>query len=117
MPFDGVEVSQVTERLIIGRARIEAGWCQGALNRLRFDWRGWHHEYCLVGAVRGDWTQDHTRKSAIRLMARAICDLGYGKMQPSVFNDSHTKAQVLEVCDVAIAMSRGDYRSLERRNP
>jgi hypothetical protein len=29
MPFDGTELSPVTQALIEARQRIEAGWCQG----------------------------------------------------------------------------------------
>ncbi len=107
MPFDGVEVSQVTERLVIGRARIEAGWCQ---NRMHRTWGGRHSEYCLIGAVRVDlpgWGFGGPNM-AVDLLQAAIVDLGYGQTEADEFNDSpgRTKAQVLEVIDLAIARSR-----------
>jgi hypothetical protein len=106
MPFDGVGSSEVTERLIIGRARIEAGWCQGKMHRHRWTMRGRRHEYCLVGALRGAPTADPVPNMALRLVIRTIFHLGYGWMQPAAFNDTHTKAQVLDVLDVAIVMSQ-----------
>ena|ERR1700731_731729 len=112
MPFDGfVENTQVTERLVIGRARIEAGWCQGHLSRSRWSWRvGKYYEYCLVGAVRKGLPGWHPElpDMVYDLIQAAIAYLGYGGL-PHVFNDSteRTKAQVLEVLDLAIAMSRG----------
>lgn len=115
MPFDGVEVSEVTERLLIGRARIEAGWCQNHLYRNRRTWRGRRPEYCLMAAVRLDlpgWSVGVPDMAAI-LLARAIVDLRYdGWSHVAEFNDfpGRTKAQILEVLDVAIAMARGEYQ-------
>ncbi len=130
MPFDGVGMPEVTERLVLGRSRIKAGWCQGSLNAYRLTWQGWRHEYCLVGAMLASAAQDHASTvmlasaaqdhvtaESIKFVKRAIGDLGYGRIHPAEFNDSHSQAQVLEVCDVAIAMSQGDYRPSERRNP
>jgi hypothetical protein len=116
VPFDGVELSQVTEQLLIGRARIEAGWCQHHLHRARWTWHGKHHDYCLMAAVLehpGRWAMViEPREMAGKLLAQAIVNLGYGNMQLTEFNDSpgRTKAQVLEVIDVAIAMSRGMFK-------
>ena len=114
MPFDGVEISEVTERLVIGRARIEAGWCQGHLYLNRWSWYGRSREYCLIGAVRVDlpgWSIGGP-DAAADLLTLAIIKLGYGTgiWPVSAFNDSpvRTKAQVLDVVDLAIAMSRGD---------
>jgi hypothetical protein len=111
MPFDGVELSQVTEQLLIGRVRIKAGWCQYHLHRVRWTWHGKHHDYCLMAAVLEDpgrWAMT-TRDMAGKLLAKAIVDLGYGHMQLAEFNDSpgRTKSEVLDVLDLAIAMSRG----------
>ncbi len=133
MPFDGVEVSEVTERLVIGRARIEAGWCQGHLYRTRWTLHGARPKYCLVGAVRGEPTTASVPNMALDLVIIAIRELGYGLIQPSIFNDTHTKAEVLKVVDLAIAMSRGQvarpdsrsgkcginyrHRTLQRSNP
>ena len=49
------------------------------------------------------------RAMAGKLLAQAIVDLGYGHMQLTEFNDSprRTKSEVLNVIDLAIAMSRG----------
>jgi hypothetical protein len=125
MPFDGfVENTEVTERLVIGRARIEAGWCQGSLHRytrytpttwLETTWLGRGSEYCLLGAVTSDVEKqirvndDPAFPQAFRLITAALAQLGYDSMQITEFNDHprRTKAEVLEVIDLAIAMSRG----------
>jgi hypothetical protein len=114
MPFDGAEVSETTERLVIGRARIEAGWCQGHMQRNRWTLHGRCPEYCLIGAVRVDlpgWSLGACDMAADLLLAAINRSWGGGWTQTSEFNDSpgRTKAQVLEVLDVAIAMSRGEY--------
>jgi hypothetical protein len=118
MPFDGfVEDTQVMDRLKIGRARIEAGWCQGQMHRARFvAWNSKRrHEYCLVGAVRLDHPDVVDLQAAARtehLIAAAMIELGHSWNQLADFNDfpGRTKAEVLEVVDLAIAMSRGEYR-------
>ncbi len=112
MPFDGVEVSEVMERLVIGRARIEAGWCQGRMYHTRRIMRGMHREYCMMGAVWVDlegWSPGRP-DMVFDLLVAAIAALGYGRIPPVEFNDSpgRTKAEVIDVCDVAIAMLRGE---------
>ena len=121
MPFDGfVENTQVTDRLVIGRARIKAGWCQKHLHLTRWSWQhGKYHEYCVLGAMGLDFSRPHPeRRIALDLIVAAQAELGYGQMQAAEFNDHplRTKAQVLEVIDVAIAMSRGEYHKIDRRN-
>ena len=61
MPFDGVEILETTERLLVGRARIEAGWCQ-KVERRSITWAsiGRRVEYCLIGALR--W---HARRRSL----------------------------------------------------
>ncbi len=50
-------------------------------------------------------------KSAIQFLEEAIERLGYGHKSLLEFNDEvgRTQAEVLEVCDVAIAMSAGAH--------
>lgn len=120
MPFDGfVENTQVTDRLLIGRARIKAGWCQQHLHLTRWTWLGRRDEYCVVGAVNLEHRPHRDIGDvALGLIVAAQAELGYGRIEPMVFNDARgrTKAQVLEVLDVAIAMSRGEYHDRDRRN-
>ncbi len=111
MPFDGVEVSEVTERLVIGRARIEAGWCRNHLHRSKWTWHGRRDYYCLLGSIYENLPPlDVVQSPRICcLLEGAIERLGYGHKSLLEFNDEvgRTQAEVLDVCDVAIAMSRG----------
>jgi len=117
MPFDGAEISEVTELLVIGRARIEAGWCQKKDRCNKWSMRGYHVHYCLIGSILYDLPRIGLAR-AEELLKDAIERLGYSHKCLVTFNDAwgRTQDQVIEVCDVAIAISRGEYRPLERRN-
>jgi hypothetical protein len=108
MPFDGVELPQVTEALIAARARLERGWCQGQSHQRRWSWLGPRDHYCLTGAFEKFTVQ------IAELLHAAVRDLGFADPHGlSKFNDTHTKAEVLAVVDRAIAISRGEGRRPE----
>jgi hypothetical protein len=113
MPFDGLELSEVTERLLIGRARIKAGWCQHHLKRTKWTLRGRRVDYCLIGSIYEDLPYAISAVPVARsekFLILAI-EMRCGRKSILDFNDApgRTKAQVLEVLDVAIAMSRGEH--------
>jgi hypothetical protein len=97
MPFDGTKISQVTESLISGRRRLEAGWCQNTCQTRRWEWPGRVVEsFCMIGAG-GDPES----------LLRAIRRLGYDPRDVPAFNDApwRTKEEVLAVYDEAIGAS------------
>lgn len=87
MPFDGTELSPITQALIRGRQRIEAGWCQRAMRT--------REGVCAVAAV-------SFHADALRMLQRAL-----GRDGVPVWNDAptRTKDDVLCLYDRAIALS------------
>ena len=88
MPFDGTELSPVTQALIKGKRRIEAGWCQHA-GRAR-------GMVCAAVAI-GDAPIE-----SVLLFQRAI-----GTLHIADWNDApgRTKEEVLAAYDLAISAS------------
>ena len=106
MPFDGANsqiLSPVTHMLIEGRDRVQNGWSQRAMRR-----RG---SVCMIGSL--TVTDYEVFAIAEKLMLQAIHELGYAHSSVVAFNDDlrRTKGQVLEVYDMAIALSMPSTRT------
>jgi hypothetical protein len=88
MPFDGTQLSPVTQALIAGRRRIEEGWCQGSMRT--------REGVCAIGAI-------SYNPKAIEVLYRAF---GEDRYIPK-WNDApgRSKEEVLALYDRAIALS------------
>jgi hypothetical protein len=97
MPFDGTQLSPVTQALIVGRDRIEAGWCQNRMLVRKYVWpRGFEVSVCMLAAG-GD----------PEILLSAVADLGFTARSLPEFNDApeRTKGDVLAVYNRAIEIS------------
>jgi len=106
MPFDGANyqiLSPVTHMLIDGRQRVQNGWSQRAMRQ-----RG---SVCMIGSL--TITDYEVFAIAEKLMLEAIHELRYTYSSVVAFNDDlrRTKEQVLEVYDIAIALSMPSTRT------
>lgn len=101
MPFDGANyevTSPVTQMLIEGKDRVQSGWCQQTMRQ-----RG---SVCIIGSLR---IRDFDAfLEAEGVLLNAVNLLGYPQRTVRDFNDdmSRTKAQILEVYDKAIELSK-----------
>jgi len=88
MPFDGTELSPVTQALIVGRRKIELGWCQGA-GRVR-------GSVCAAVAI------SEAPAEAVLLLQRIV-----GTPYIADWNDvpGRTKDEILAAYDRAITLS------------
>jgi hypothetical protein len=88
MPFDGTQLSPVTQALIAGRRRIEEGWCQGAMRT--------REGVCAVGAI-------SYNPKAVEVLYRAFG----GRSSIPRWNDTpgRSREDVLALYDRAIALS------------
>jgi hypothetical protein len=100
MPFDGQNyetVPPVTQMMMLGRQKLEGGWCQHMLRRNGY--------VCMVGSL----TLTDLKMDAVaqKFMYEAIREYGYSHSTIEEFNDdkNRTKEQVLEVYDRAIELS------------
>lgn len=99
----------VLQRLIEGRARIQAGWCK---DRLRID-SAKGTRYCARGAVMVDGTwdgHDDIAKEAEAVLASVLPRprVKYGAEWVAHFNNNVKQADVIALFDRAIAKAESE---------
>ena len=92
MPFDPVQLDDVTKLLIEGRERIERGWCKYNLQL--------GNAVCALGAI--GWGE---RPSETKIEARRRLSAAVGTDRIPHWNDApeRTKQDILDAFDAAIA--------------
>lgn len=96
MPFDGTHWP-VTETLIEGRHRVEAGWCQGAART--------RDGVCIIGSLH-DAPNHETYIAASQRLLAAVKQTGFARGGLPEFNDypGRTQEEILAVFDDAIGV-------------
>jgi hypothetical protein len=98
MPFDGTKLDETTQRLIRGRARIEQGWCKGALYK--------DGAVCAIGAIMDNPSAESTAPND------KIFGTAYDRLSKAVGSEwiaswnnqrARTKEDVLAAFDRAIS--------------